>query len=298
MDKSKAPVAAMTMVHTEDFFLERWLAHWRKILPDAHIYVINHGGDKDVARLAKGCNIINLPYDETKKSVNQRRWQILSLHSSAMTAFYNWVVVGDVDEFVVLDPAVSNDVVEYLMALSHTKSPPPAITTFAIEMVHVPHLEPQKIVPGEPIIGPRRIYRLNSNYCKPCIIRQPTEFKAGGHGANHAKVFIDPNLYNFHLRFVDYEYCMGRFRKSLERRLKGKTKEEQAAMKDGNWGWSYVDQTFDAISKREPQAETIDHPEFRKNMLDKAIQRPPFTLMGGGRPAQNFRLPSRFDGVF
>jgi hypothetical protein len=293
----KAPLAALTMVHAEDFFLSRWIAHWRKYLPDEAIYVLNHGGNADVAKIAKGCTVINLPYDATKKAVNQRRWQILSLHGSSLTQFYDWVAVNDVDEFVVLDPDQGDDLPKYLADLSARVTCPPAITTFAIEIVHVPELETEDVISAGPIIGKRRIYRLNSNYCKPCLISQPTEFKAGGHGANHEQIYIDPHLYNFHLRFVDYDYCMTRFRKSLHRRLDGKSEEEQAQMKDGNWGWAYVDKTFEEMSKRHPVAETIDHPAFRKAMLEQKISRPPFTLMGGGRPPENYTLPERFNGV-
>ncbi|WP_090208333.1 glycosyltransferase family 2 protein [Yoonia litorea] len=285
------------MVHTEDFFLERWLAHWRRFLPDEHIYVINHGADPQVSALVHGCNEITLPYDALKKSVNQRRWQILSLFTSGLTYGYDWVICNDVDEFIVLDPQISDDLPAYLAEVAARDEVPSAITAFAIEMVHVPELEPAPIVSGEPIIGPRRIYRLNSNYAKPCIVHRPIEFKAGGHGGNHSDIYLDPHLYNFHLRFVDYDYCMGRFKKSLERRLAGKTAEEQAEMRKGQWGWASVDQTFEALSKKHPVSETIDHPDFRRKMLDNRILRPPFTLMGGGRPPDNYRLPERFNGV-
>ncbi len=297
MPKAKAPIAALTMVHTEDFFLERWLAYWRRFLPDEHIYVINHGADPQVSALIEGCNEITLPYDTLKKSVNQRRWQILSLFTSGLTHAYDWVVCNDIDEFVVLDPDVGADLPAYLAEIAARVDAPPAITTFAIEMVHVPDLEPDPIVAGQPIIGPRRIYRLNSNYAKPCIVGRPIEFKAGGHGGNHDEIYIDPHLFNFHLRFVDYDYCMGRFKKSLERRLSGKSEAEQAQMKKGQWGWASVDQTFEALSKKHPVAETIDHPEFRRKMLDNRILRPPFTLMGGGRPPENYKLPERFNGI-
>lgn len=298
MPAPKAPIAALTMVHTEDFFLERWLRYWRQFLPDEHIYVINHGGDEAVSALIKGCNEITLPYDATKKSVNQRRWQILSLFTSGLTHCYDWVVCNDIDEFVVLDPAISNDLAGYLSEIAKRDSVPSAITAFAVEMVHVPELEPEPIAPRGPILGPRRIYRLNANYAKPCIVHRPIEYKAGGHGGNHADIYVDPHLYNFHLRFVDYDYCMGRFQKSLKRRLEGKTAEEQAQMKKGKWGWASVDQTFEGLSKRHPTAETIDHPEFREKMIKDQISRPPFTLMGGGRPPHNYRLPDRFSGLF
>ena len=298
VDRSKAPLAALTMVHEEDFFLERWIAHWRRHIPTEHIYVLNHGGNEDVSRIARGCNIIRLPYDKLKKSVNQRRWQILSQHASALTSFYNWVACNDVDEFVVLDPAASDDMVDYLMAVSARDKVPPALTCFAVEMVHLPKLEPDPIRHGEPIIGARRCYRLNSNYAKPCLISRPIEYKAGGHGGNHKEIFVDPHLYNFHLRFVDYDYCMARFEKSRERRLAGKTEEEKKQMQKGGWGWTSVEGTFRALSQKEPVAETIDHPEFRRDMLEKRILRPPFTLMGGGRPPELYRLPERFNGIF
>ena len=298
MSGPKAPLAALTMVHEEDFFLERWIAHWRRWLPDEHIYVLNHGGNADVARIAAGCNVIRLPYDALRKSVNQRRWQILSLHGSALTQFFDWVAVNDVDEFVVLDPAAGDDLPGYLAEITARRRVPPALTCFAVEMVHIPEIEPEPLVPGRPIVGPRRCYRLNSNYAKPCLISRPTEFKAGGHGANHAEITLDPNLYNFHLRFIDWDYSMGRFRKSLARRLEGRTPEEQAAMTKGNWGWNSVEGTFRALAATRPQGETIDHPEFRRAMVETPILRPPFTLMGGGRPGGTWRLPERFNGVF
>ncbi len=298
VDRSKAPLAALTMVHEEDFFLERWIAHWRRYLPDTAIYVLNHGGNADVARIAQGCNVIRLPYDKLKKSVNQRRWQILSQHASALTGFYNWVACNDVDEFIVLDPAVPGDLVGYLMAVSERQEVPPALTCFAIEMVHNVDSETEPLHPAQPILGLRRCYRLNSNYSKPCLISRPTEFKAGGHGANHREITIDPNLYNFHLRFIDYDYCMARFQKSLERRLAGKTEAEKTAMQAGGWGWASVEGTFRALSQRAPVAETVDHPAFRHAMLKHRISRPPFTLMGGGRPPEVYRLPERFNGVF
>lgn len=295
-DPAKAPLAALTMVHEEDFFLERWIAHWRRWLPDEAIYVLNHGGNADVARIAQGCNVIRLPYDRTKSSVNQRRWQILSLHGSALTQFYNWVAVNDVDEFIVLDPEAGDDLPAYLAARPEPR--PPALTTFAVEMVHIPALEPEPLEPGAPILGRRRCYRLNANYAKPCLISRPTEFKAGGHGANHRQITLDPHLYNFHLRFIDRDLCLARFRHSLARRLDGKTPEEQARMTKGGWGWASVEGTFKALSERMPSGTTIDHPEFRRQMVEHPILRPPFTLMGGGRPPETWRLPDRFDGLF
>ena len=298
MNSAKAPCAAVTMVRGEDFFLRRWLCYYRQFLPDEHIYVLNHGADPEVADIAKGVNVVNLPYDEMKKSVNQRRWQILSLFTSGLTQFYNWVMCNDVDELVVLDPDHGDNLVEYLTRRRATKGTPPVLIPMALEMVHVPELETQELTEDAPILGKRRIYRLNSNYAKPCITSVPLDFKAGGHGSTIHTVEIDPHLYNIHLRFVDYAMCMARLDKSLKRRLDGKTPEEIDAMTKGGWGWNSAAATFDELSKRHPQAETIDHPEFRAKMLKDKILRGPFLLMGGGRPPYNYRLPERFSGLF
>jgi len=298
MDPAKAPCAALTMVHEEDFFLRRWLGYYRQFLPDEHIYVLNHGANPDVADIASGVNIINVPYDESKKAVNQRRWQILSQFTSGLTQFYNWVICNDVDELVVLDPDAGDNLIDYLTTRRAAKGVAPVLIPFAVEMVHVPELESEPLEGTVPILGRRRTYRLNSNYAKPCITSIPLEFKAGGHGSTAQKYEIDPHLYNFHLRFVDYAMCMARLDKGLKRRLAGKSPQEIVNMQKGGWGWNTAAQTFDALSKRHPEAETIDHPEFRKKMLQDKINRDPFVLMGGGRPPHNYRLPERFSGLF
>ncbi|MGB0799576.1 MAG: hypothetical protein ACPGRD_09695, partial [Planktomarina sp.] len=143
-----------------------------------------------------------------------------------------------------------------------------------------------------------RCYRLNSNYAKPSVVGEPIRYIAGGHGGNHKTFDLDPNLYNFHLRFIDYEMSMARLDKSLKRRLDGRTAEEITQMTSGGWGWNKAAQTFDSLSTRLPVEETVAHVDFRKKMLTNKIDRPPFTLMGGGRPHDNYKLPERFSGIF
>lgn len=298
MTSAKAPCAALTMVRGEDFFLTRWLRYYRQFLPDAQIYVLNHGGEPQTAEIARGVNVIDLPYDETRHSVNQRRWQILSLFTSGLTQFYDWVICNDVDELVVLDPEAGGDLVDYLTARRAEPDVGETLIPFAIEMVHVPELEPDSLRDDAPLLGPRRIYRLNSNYAKPCVTRVPLEYKAGGHASTVQNYQIDPHLYNFHLRFIDYEIGMARLEKGNKRRLDGRSPEEIAAMTEGGWAWTSSARTFDKLSKRHPVADTIDHPAFRQKMLDDKLMRGPFALMGGGRPPQNYRLPERFNGLF
>jgi len=297
MDTTRAPMAAMTMVGGDHFFLRRWVDYYGRQLGRENLYILSHGGDPEHKRIAAGANIIYLPFDPTRNCFNQRRWQMLSLFTSGFTRFYNWVLCGDVDEIVVLDPAVGSSLPDYMASFGSDRSRPKVITPFAIEMVHNPTLEPEPITSDRNILEVRRIFRLNANYAKPCITRDTIGFVPGGHFATHPVLHLDPNLYLFHLRFIDYAMT--------EQRLA--TRREQRKIQSGDLsevnrnatGWDTAWDTYLSLSKETPRAERIDFPEFRQEMVDgwrekKVIYWAP----GGARPKGVYRLPERFAHVF
>jgi hypothetical protein len=191
MDTTRGRMMAMTMVGGDHFFLQRWVEYYGRQLGRENCYVLSHGGDPEHKKIAEGCNVIYLPFDATRNCFNQRRWQMLSRLTTGFTNFYNFVLVGDVDEIVCVDPAVSDSLPDYLTQYA-VKTGPGVITPFAIEMVHNPALEPEPIVEGRNILDVRRIFRLNANYAKPCITRGKIDIAPGGHFANHPKLHLDP----------------------------------------------------------------------------------------------------------
>lgn len=286
----------MTMVGGDHFFLERWVDYYGSQIGRENLYVLSHGGDPEHKRIAAGANVIYLPFDETRNCFNQRRWQMLSRVTSGLVPFYNWVLVGDVDEIVAVDPDVSDNLVAYLSRLPDRRGPK-VITPFALEMVHNPTLEAEAIAPGRNILDVRRIFRLNANYAKPCIARTRIDIAPGGHFANHPELYLDPHLYLFHLRFIDYQMT--------ETRLA--TRRAQRVIQSGSLaeterkatGWDTAWETYSALSREEPRAETVDFPEFRKEMVDgwrpkKVVYWSP----GGARPKGVYRLPERFSRLF
>jgi hypothetical protein len=76
MDQTRAPMMAMTMVGGDHFFLGRWVEYYGRHLGRENLYVLSHGGDPEHKRIAEGCNVIYLPFDETRNCFNQRRWQM------------------------------------------------------------------------------------------------------------------------------------------------------------------------------------------------------------------------------
>jgi len=296
MDKTRAPMAAMTMVGGDHFFLKRWVDYYTRHLGREHLIILSHGGDPEHKRIAEGATIIDLPYDPTRNCFNQRRWQMLSRLTTGFTNFYNWVLVGDVDEIVCVDPAVSDSLPDYLERYA-VRGGPRVITPFAIEMAHNPTLEPEPISEGRNILDVRRIFRLNANYAKPCITCDKIDLAPGGHFANHPKLHLDPHLYLFHLRFIDHDMTEARLAtRRAQRVIQSGALEEVEREKTG---WDTAWETYKALSKETPRAETVDFPEFRKEMVDgwrekKVVYFSP----GGARPKGVYRLPERFKAVF
>ena len=297
MDPTRAPMCAMTMVGGDHFFLKRWVDYYGAQLGRENLFILSHGGDPEHQRIAEGANVIYLPYDATRNCFNQRRWQMLSRFTSGFTRYYNWVLCGDVDEIVVLDPAVGSSLPDYVARLGAGRDRPKVITPFAIEMVHNPSLEPEPITDGRPILDVRRIFRLNANYAKPCITRDLVEFVPGGHYANHSKLFLDPHLYLFHLRFIDYQ--MTEQRLATRRAQRVLQSGDLAEVERDKTGWDTAWETYSALSKENPLAETVDFPAFRAEMVDGWRQKKVvFWAPGGARPKGVYRLPDRFAQVF
>lgn len=297
MDHTKAPVMAMTMLRGDHFYLERWVQYYGRHLGREHCYVLMHGEDPEIRRIAEGCNILHLPYDATRFSFNQRRWQMMSLFTSGLTRYYNWVLCGDVDEIVGLDPAVGDSLVDYLMRFGAQK-PPRVITPFAIELVHNPELEPEPLADGVNILARRRIFRLNANYAKPCITRNKITFGPGGHFASEKEGYLDPHLYLFHLRFVDHGMCAARTAERRAQRLIQSGALEESDRKPT--GWDQAWEQYQVLSRKQPLAETVDFPEFRKEMVEGRHPKNDgaFWMMGGGRSKGVYRLPERFAALF
>jgi hypothetical protein len=76
----------------DHFFLQRWVDYYGKHLGRENLYILSHGGDPEHKRIAKGANVIYLPYDATRYCFNQRRWQMLSLMTTAFTRYYDWML--------------------------------------------------------------------------------------------------------------------------------------------------------------------------------------------------------------
>lgn len=297
LDPTKMPAGALTMAYKDYYFLQRWVDYYGRQFGREHLYVLSHGGDPEHDRICEGANVIRLPRDPTMWRLDRRRWAFLSKFSAGMLRYYNWFIVGDVDEVVIVDPAVAPDLVTYLGRYTNPKTTPKSLSPFAIELVHNPEVEPEPLSDDAPILSRRRVFRANANYAKPCVLRAETSFTIGGHANTHQPRVLDPHLYLIHLRFFDYDM--------VTERLKGR-KEMRATMSGadnpnaGSKAWGKDLETFLTLSKSKPVREDAELSDFRRRMLDQKqdLHDGKVTFFGGGRSKELYRLPERFAPVF
>ncbi|MEM9968389.1 MAG: glycosyltransferase family 2 protein [Pseudomonadota bacterium] len=296
-DTSKAPVCVMTMVYQDYFFLKKWYQYYSAQFDPAHLYIFSHGNDPEHRKIAPKANVIGVYRDPTLRRLERKRWNSMSeLHKMLLT-YYNWVICSDVDELILFDPEVSTDLGSYLAEINQDETPPKSICPLGIEIIHNPELEPDEIDENQPILDQRRVFRLNANYSKPCILREPGRFSVGGHANTHLPRVLADHLFLVHLRFFDYKRSHERLVSRLNMRKKLDRSDNEA---DLTGAWSNDLENLKTLSSRVPEQETIDFPEFRKKMVDgmRVMHSGTMAFWGGGRTHEVYRLPERFSRVF
>ncbi|WP_425102146.1 glycosyltransferase family 2 protein [Tropicibacter sp. S64] len=194
----QSTAAALTMVRDDAFFLKAWLRHYGEIFGRENCYIVNHGRGSEVARLAEGCNLIGIPGDP-HRNFDMKRWRMLNNLVQGLRCYYNHVIVGDVDELVVVDPAAGMSLLEFLETAKLRR----VLTPVGLEVIHRIDVEDQPIV--DRIIGPRRHVRLAPHYSKPCIVSSGDKIARGGHYTQSDKLFTPDDLYLLHLKFCDFD---------------------------------------------------------------------------------------------
>ncbi|SFR14761.1 glycosyltransferase family 2 protein [Poseidonocella sedimentorum] len=196
----KFSAAAVTMVRDDAFFLEAWVRYYEAAFGREALYVVNHGRQDAVRKIAAGCNVIDIP-DGPRHEFDTRRWRFLNNMVNGLRSYFTHVIVGDVDEFVVADPE-RGSLAEVLGRTRGNR----ILTPMGLEVVHLRSREPEPL--GKTILGPRRHVRHAPHYSKPCIVSTPAKLARGGHYADCDKLQIPDGLYLLHMKYCDYElYC-------------------------------------------------------------------------------------------
>jgi hypothetical protein len=199
-------IVFVTMVRDDHFFLRLWVQHYARHVPRHHLFILLDGFDQTPPDFAAGCQIITLPRSAPGPGWDMRRWTMLADFNAMLLGRFDVVVVNDVDEIILPDPASG---VSLLPALARARKVG-VISPFAVEVVHRHDICPDPLDPDRPILRQRPHVRVNEVYAKPCITSVPLRWDLGGHRSDFPTLNLDPNLYLFHLRYMDRDMLLAR----------------------------------------------------------------------------------------
>lgn len=285
--------AAVTMVRDDLFFLRAWLRHYGGLLGRENCYIINHGRGGAVAHEAEGCNLIGIPGDP-HKNFDVKRWGLLNGIVGGLRRYYRHIIVGDVDELVVLDPDSGQTLTERLAETRENQ----VLTPLGLEVIHRIDLEDEKIT--DHILGPRMHVRPAPHYSKPCIVSAPVKIARGGHFTQFEKLNAPDDLYLLHLKFCDF----AAYAKVMDHRnaVTGEIGGEIRKVAIGRHWFAEARgedrAVFEAFAGLEMQ-DAFDFTRMRRRMRRSFGPRGDTGFYHFDRPDLNvqYRLPERFRGV-
>jgi len=211
--------AIITMVHNESYFLPVWLRYYSRFFSPEDIYVLDNE-TTDGSTDGDGFRRETVRMDRVDHT-----WMVRTIEAKQHELFergYDLVLVTDVDEIVVPDPALG-DLGSYMDTMTED-----FVSCLGYELVHLPdregHLDPE-----QPILEQRGYWSENGGYNKSALATEPSTWGPGFHRRVDGHFHCDPDLFMVHLHRVDYEVCLARHELRKERRW---------AREDAESGWA------------------------------------------------------------
>ncbi|MGB7244891.1 MAG: hypothetical protein WBC93_22730 [Sulfitobacter sp.] len=192
-------LAFLTMVWQDYWLLEKWISHNAKLVPKRQLYVVNHGGDPEVDRIASGCNVLHVPRDEVTVDLTRRRWDLVGGITNGLLAFHDRVICTDVDELLVYVGDKPN-LIAHLETVEMTGD---AISPVGLNLIPSEDDNDDETLP---VLARHPNALLSAKYTKPCIAAARVSYTIGGHGLIRGSFQIDPEIVLFHLHYVTPNY--------------------------------------------------------------------------------------------
>ncbi|WP_170427033.1 hypothetical protein [Ruegeria arenilitoris] len=285
------------MVYDDYEFLPIWVKYWSQHVDGKCMYVIIHGSNRRLRRMARGCNVIEMRRPPPTPHMESERWHMLGHFVSALTVMHDSVLYTDVDEILTLDPNVGMNVSEYILNSNADVTAP-----YGLEVIHREDQEPLGFDPDKGVLEQRGLVRVNASFGKPSMVKAPIAWRRGGHFAFSEDIFVDTNLIAFHLRFFDIPLFRSRAvrRRQTTKAPKGKNNTPSRAWRASDQGIEDLVASLNAM----PIAGSL--PEDRSSYRAKIEQSKHLITENGATftkhkthaSAELFQLPERFKSLF
>jgi hypothetical protein len=195
------------MARNDEFFLNRWVAYYGKILGEENLYMYLDGLDQQPPSGAGKANVFIV---EKKGfhvvNADKQRIVFLSDKAKGLLQKYDLVIGGDADEFLVADPKTGMTLSEYL---SHIKI---KTSVSGLGLDFGQHLTAElPLDKSKPFLVQRKYALLSTRYTKTSVISEPVRWGSGFHRVNGHNFHIDKNLYLLHFGSADYDALKNRF---------------------------------------------------------------------------------------
>jgi hypothetical protein len=198
--------AAITFVYNESFNLPIWLRYFGGLFGAKNLFVVDLGTTDGSTDNLGEVNKIALPrteFDEYAKT------NFINNLQKGLLDYYDSVIYTDADELVVPDPAKYPDLTNYLEEKTFDYA-----SCVGLNIIHIMTKE-DPLDPSQPLLPQRRFARFLSATCKPALSRVPMNWAPGFHCSDKPP-HIDPDLYLFHTKWIDFNLSMTRQKVSRE----------------------------------------------------------------------------------
>ena len=195
-------VAVFTFTYNEAINLPIWIRYFGCLFGEENLFVADRSSNDGSTAILGLVNKVNLPhgpFDEHAKT------GFVNLFHRALLHHYDTVIYTDADELIVPDLNRHANLAEYINNTEFDY-----VTCVGLNVQHMINQE-APLDPLAPVLAQRRFARFSSSCCKSLISRVPINWQPGIHSCDKPPK-IDPSLYMFHLKFMDYSVAMNRQR--------------------------------------------------------------------------------------
>ncbi|WP_170771373.1 glycosyltransferase family 2 protein [Ruegeria lacuscaerulensis] len=182
------PLAAVTMVWRDYWYLEKWVAYYTTQLGPENVYILSHGADPEIDRIGQGCNVIAILRDGLHQSFDYARWRMLSDFSAMLTQFYDRVIVADCDELLVT--ADGSALLDYKFDFQENVAGAVGFNLVATQGSD-----------QETLFSSDKFCLLEVPHSKPSVVQRRVSFGTGGHGVMNDSFDLLPGLFNLHFHY-------------------------------------------------------------------------------------------------
>lgn len=200
-------ICAMTMVRNDEFFLRKWVEYYSAQIGASNLYVYFDGNDQVVPDFCGGVNVcVRERVPGLVAAADRGRIDFLSSQAADLLQKYDMVIGTDVDEFLVVDPALGVSLPDFLSQL------PERVSYSGLGIDIGQHLGKEaEIEETVSFLKQRHYARLSTRYSKSTVITKPVKWGSGFHRVRNTNFKIIKDLYLFHFGCVDMKRLEAKF---------------------------------------------------------------------------------------